>query len=95
MEQALERAKSLKNIQTSKASTSGAQEREEESSEEEDEDQVNKGATEELKNQISDIQLRQEELHKQSYEWRNEFTENLNSLSTHFNSYIAHSDQQM
>ena len=57
MEQALERAKSLKNIQTSKASTSGAQEREEESSKEEDEDQVNKGAIEELTNQISDIQL--------------------------------------
>ena len=95
MEQAFERAKSLKNIKTLKASTSRAQEREEESSKKDDKDQVNKGAIEELRTQISNIQLRQEELYKQSFEWRNEFIENLNSLSTRLDWYIAHSDQQI
>ena len=62
MEQALERSKRLKSLNTSMASTSGAQTRDEEkeSSSEEDEVDETKEEIEALRKEIADIKLRQE-----------------------------------
>ena len=81
MEQALERSKTLKSVQTSRASSSGAQEMEVPSFED-DEDLGDKSEIQELKNQIANISLRQDKLYNESCEWRNQFNENLHSLST-------------
>ena len=79
MEQALERAKTIKSMKSSHGSSSKMpiEEQTEESSEEE-EDQQNKEQIDTLRSQIADIQLRRNSFFKQSCDWRDKFAQNMN-----------------
>ena len=102
MELALERAKTHMSMKskTSHGSSSNVQIEEDDDEisreeEKEHEDQRESVQCANLQAQIANNHLRQEQLYKQSCDWRNEFNENFNLLLSHFVSYVTRSDPQI
>ena len=89
MDQTLERTKAIKNLKSSQATSSAPMEEEDDDSSKEEEGNATKEQIETLQFEIANISLRQEQLYKQSYDWKYGFTETLNTISTRLDSHMA------